>query len=165
MKEGNASYLARMKRDGSGRTKVVNNPISGIYGGISPDRRWITVSMPAGDASIGAIVAVPIEGGAPRKICEGFRPVAWAPDGSFFYIGVTRSSRSNAGKTLVIPLRPGESLPDLPALGIRGANDAAAFPGSRVIDGWAITPGRDPSAFAYVKATMHRNLFRIPLHH
>jgi hypothetical protein len=119
--------------------------------------------MPARDVSIGAIAAVPTGGGAPRKICDGFRPVAWAPDGSFFYIGVTRSSRSSPGKTLVIPLRPGESLPDLPASGIRGAKDAAAFPGSRLIDGWAITPGRDPSVFAYVKATMHRNLFRIPV--
>ena len=163
MKDGNASYLGRMKRDGSGRTKVVPDPISGFYGGISPDRRWITVSMPARDVSIGAIVAVPTDGGAPRKICNGFRPVAWAPNGKFFYIGVTRSSRSNPGKTLVIPLRPGESLPDFPASGIGGVKDAAVFPGSRLIDGWAITPGRDPSVFAYVQATMHRNLFRIPL--
>lgn len=35
-------------------------------------------------------------------------------------------------------------------------HDAAAFPGSRVIEGWAITPGPDPFVFAYVKATMQQ---------
>ena len=163
MREGTRNYLARMKRDGSGRSKVVPDPISGIYGGVSPDRRWVAVSMPAQDVRTGAIVAVPTNGGAPRRLCEGFRPVAWAPDGKFFYIGVTRSSRSRPGETLAIPLRPGESLPDLPPSGIRDAADAAAFPGSRIIAGWEITPGADPSVFAYVKRTMHRNLFRIPL--
>jgi Tol biopolymer transport system component len=163
MKDGNTNYLARMKKDGSDRTKVAPDPISGIYGGVSPDRRWVAVSIPATNVRTGAIVAVPTGGGAPRVICEGFCPVAWAPDGKFFYVGVARSSRTSPGKTLAIPLRPGESLPDLPASGIRGSDDAAAFPGSRVIEGWAMTPGPDPFVFAYVKATMHRNLFRIPL--
>ncbi|HUS07795.1 MAG TPA: hypothetical protein VMZ52_15930, partial [Bryobacteraceae bacterium] len=107
--------------------------------------------------------AAPTGGGAPRRICEGFRPVAWSPDGKFFYVGVKRSSRTASGKTLAIPLSPGETLPTLPAAGIRGLEDANAFPGARLIDGWAISPGPDPSVFAYVKTTMHRNLFRVPL--
>jgi eukaryotic-like serine/threonine-protein kinase len=163
MRDGNANYLARMKRDGSERSKVLHNPVSGIYGGVSPDRRWVAVSLPAPDDRTGAIVAVPTAGGIPRRICEGYRPVAWAPDGKYFYIGVARSSRTIPGKTLAIPLRPGESLPDLPASGIRGPDYTAVFPGSRVMEGWAITPGPNPSVFAYVKSTMHRSLFRIPL--
>jgi DNA-binding winged helix-turn-helix (wHTH) protein/Tol biopolymer transport system component len=162
-RDGNANYLARMNKDGSDRSKVAPYPISGIYGAISPDRRWIVASIPAPDVSVGAIVAVPTGGGAPRRICAGFRPVAWAPDGKFFYIGVARSSRTSPGKTLAIPVQTGETLPDLPASGIRGLDDAAAFPGSRLIEGWVISPGPDPSVFAYVKTTMHRNLFRIPL--
>jgi hypothetical protein len=58
---------------------------------------------------------------------------------------------------------PGETFPDLPASGIRGQADAGAFPGARLIDGWGISPAPDPSVFAYVKTTVHRNLFRIPL--
>jgi hypothetical protein len=54
-------------------------------------------------------------------------------------------------------------LPDLPVLGFRGLDDPSAFPGSRLIDGYEISPGPDPSIFAYVKTTMHRNLFRITL--
>ncbi|HUS05042.1 MAG TPA: winged helix-turn-helix domain-containing protein, partial [Bryobacteraceae bacterium] len=92
MREGNANYLARMKHDGSDRSKVTPYPISGIYGGISPDGRWVAVSVPAADVRTGAIMAAPTGGGAPRRICEGFRPVAWSPDGKFFYVGVKRSS-------------------------------------------------------------------------
>jgi hypothetical protein len=163
MREGNAHYLARMRKDGSERSKVLPDPVSGIYGGVSPDRRWIAVSLPRTDDRTGDIVAAPTAGGAPRRICEGFRPVAWAPDGRFFYVGVARSTRTSPGKTLAIPLRPGESIPAIVPSGIRGLEDAAAFPGSRVIEGWGITPGPDPSVFAYVKSTMDRNLFRIPL--
>jgi hypothetical protein len=143
---------------------VVSDPISRIYGGVSFTGPAVDGGKHAcTECQDRAIFAVPTRGGAPRRLCEGFRPVAWSPDGKFFYISVSRSSRSSPGKTLAIPLRPGESLPDLPASGIRGVGDAAAFHGSRVIEGWAITPGQDPSVFAYVKATMHRNLFRIPL--
>ena len=163
MKEGNTNYLARMNKDGFERSKVLPDPVSGIYGGVSPDRRWVVVSLPASDTQTGALAAVPTAGGVPRRICGGFRPVAWGPDGKFFYIGLSRNSRTSSGKTLAIPLRQGESLPDLPASGIRGMEDAAAFPRAYVIEGWAIAPGPDPSVFAYVKASMHRNLFRIPL--
>jgi len=163
MRDGNSNYLFRMRKDGSERSKVLPDPVSGIYGGVSPDRRWVAVSLPARDNRTGDIVAVPTAGGVPRRICEGFRPVAWAPDGRFFYVGLRRGTSTAPGKTLAIPLRPGESIPDLPVSGIRGPNDAAAFQGSRVIEGWGISPGPDPFMFAYVKTTMHANLFRIPL--
>ena len=109
-------YLARMKKDGSQiskRSSPIRSRASMVV--FHPDRRWIAVSLPAPNVKTGAIVAVPTEGGVPRRLCEGFCPVAWAPDGRFIYIGVTRSSRSSPGNTLAIPVRPSESVPDLPA--------------------------------------------------
>jgi phosphoglycolate phosphatase-like HAD superfamily hydrolase len=47
--------------------------------------------------------------------------------------------------------------------GIRRLDDLVALPGSRVIDGDRSSPGTDPSIYAYVKTTVHRNLFRISL--
>ena len=98
MRDGKANYLARMKRDGSDRSKVMPDPISGIYGGISPDRRWVAASIPAPDVSTGAIMAVPTDGGALRRICQGFRPVAWAPDGKFFTLGSRAAHATGSGK-------------------------------------------------------------------
>jgi hypothetical protein len=103
---------------------------------------------------------VPVAGGAPRRICSGC-PAIWGPDGTFLYLGVRGVSRESAGKTLAIPLPAGEMLPELPALGIVDLDDETAFPGSRLIDGYLISPGPDSSTFAYTKSTMHRNLFRI----
>jgi hypothetical protein len=78
-------------------------------------------------------------------------------------VGVTPSSRTSPGETLAIPLAQGQIFPKLPASGINGPDDVHVFPGARLIDGWEISPGPDPSIFAYTKVTMHRNLFRIPL--
>ena len=37
------------------------------------------------------------------------------------------------------------------------------FPGSLAIGVYGLSPGPDPSVYAYVKTTMQRNLFRSPL--
>jgi hypothetical protein len=162
LSDGKTHYLAQMNRDGSGRSKVVPYPIGNIQH-ISPDRRWITAIPPGG--SFGGTFAVPIAGGAPRRICSGC-PVIWGPDGNFLYVGVQRESRESPGKTRVFPLQPGEMLPKLPPLGMlapAAPDDPKLFPGSYLVDAYGISPGLDPAIFAYVKTTMHRNLFRITL--
>jgi Tol biopolymer transport system component/predicted Ser/Thr protein kinase len=148
LSEGRTHYLARMKRDGSERSRVSSYPIGNVQT-VSADRRWVVAISPFPDRMGGASMAVPVDGGPPM----------WAPDGKYLYVALERS----VGKTVAIPIPPGETFPNLPASGIRSLDDAVVFPGSRVIDGWGISPGPDPSTFAYVKTTVHRNLFRIPL--
>lgn len=158
LSDGKTHYLARMKRDGSERSHVAPYPIGNVQT-ISRDRRWVVAITGKPDGRGGVSMAVPIDGSPPRRICPRVCFVTWAPDGKFLYV-----AGLSADKTLAIPIPPGETFPNLPASGIRGLGDAAAFPGSRVIDGSNIAPGPDPSVFAYVKTTVHRNLFRIPLH-
>lgn len=160
--EENRHYVGRMNKDGSDRSRVAGHPIAGIQT-TSPDGRWIVAVMPLSDGSTAATMALPTSGGAPRRICENYCPVAWAPDGEYLYVGVERSSRSGPGKTLLIPMPGGGRLPRLPDSGIRGLEDGIELPGVRVIEAWDISPGPDPSIYAYVKTTVHRNLFRIPL--
>jgi hypothetical protein len=160
--DGKANYLTRIMKDGSQLARVFPEPIGNIYSA-SPDRRWIVVGRHVPDGSARPLIAIPTGGGAARQICENPCHAAWAPDGRFFYVEIEPSSRGNPGKTLAIPVPPGEALPRLPASGIRSVEDAAALPGVRLLDGWNITRGPDLSVFAYVKTTMHRNLFRIPL--
>jgi hypothetical protein len=78
-----------------------------------------------------------------------------------FYLGIDLGS--GPGKTVAIPVPPGQSLPELPATGIRTLDEAKALPGARVIDRRDISPGSDPSVYAYVKKWVHRNLYRIPV--
>jgi hypothetical protein len=154
-----ANYIGRMQRDGSARSKVVPYAINS-FRAVSPDRRWVAAGVPFVEGM--AVMAIPTESGSSRRIC-GDCLVAWAPDGKFLYVGIFPTLRSGLGKTLAIPIPAGETLPNLPASGIRGAEDAAAFAGARVLDGLGISPGPDPSRYAYVKTSVHRNLYRIPL--
>jgi Tol biopolymer transport system component len=160
--DGKANYLLRMRNDGSGRSRVVPYPIGNVQS-ISPDRQWIAVGLPLRDHSVGTIVAVPTAGGDPRLICPGYCAVQWDTAGKFFYVGLVHRSQHSAGKTVAIPLLPGKTLPDLPPAGIRELNDVQAFRGATIIEAWDISPGRDPSVYAFAKMTVHRNLFRIPL--
>ncbi len=87
----------------------------------------------------------------------------WAPDRKFFYVSVQATSQKDRGKSVAIPVPSGETLPVLPDKGILSLADGMALPGARLVDEGDISPGSDPSTFAYVKTSVHRNLFRIPL--
>jgi hypothetical protein len=152
--DGKANYIGRIRKHGSARSKLVSNSIADLHT-ISPDRRWVVAGVPA------APVAFPTREGSPRRICANECAVSWAPDGKFLYLGVERSSRTSTGKTVAIPVPPGQTFPNLPASGIRGIEDAKALPGARVLDRYDISPGLDPSVYAYTKTTVHRNLYRI----
>ena len=144
-----------MNRDGSGRSKVSPFPI-GQINDISSDRRWVS-GLAAGPP--GGTIAIPTTGGKPRVICRSCGNLAeWDSRGKFFYFNV-----DSLQKVWAIPTIAGEALPKLPPSGIGGLDLSSVFPGSRVIENFLISPGPDPSVYAYVKTTMRRNLFRIPL--
>ncbi len=162
--DGNAFYLAKMGRDGSGRTKIFPSPILDILG-MPPDRRFVLMGVPGATPSGGESAAFPLEGGPARMLwlCEfGCRPT-WSPDGKHFYLAVAPPSQKNpTGKTLVFPVPPGETFPSMLASGIRSEVEALDIPGAQVIHQANIGPGLG-STYAYVKPTIHANLFRIPL--
>jgi hypothetical protein len=125
----------------------------------SPDGNWLVVMAPASDRAAIDTIAIPAGGrGRPHVIGPGRYPVAWARDGRFVYVGVG----ANGTQSVAIPVTPGD-LPEFPGGGIRSREQAGAFRGARLIAGFDISPGPDPSTFAYLKTATHRNLFRISL--
>jgi DNA-binding winged helix-turn-helix (wHTH) protein/Tol biopolymer transport system component len=162
LSQDKANYLYRMNKNGSDRSRVVPYPVGNIEAA-SPDGRWIIVGTTSSKCGTGALAALSTEGGTERCICHEPCMATWAPDGRFLYLGLEPPSRTGPGKTIAIPVPPGETLPSLPATGVHGLDDIAAFQGARMINGWGISPGPDPSVFAFLKTTMHRNLFQIPL--
>jgi hypothetical protein len=161
--DGNAFYLAKMGRDGSGRAKIFPSPILDFFG-ISPDGRFAILGLPyrSNNPSRGHTVAFPLDGGPVRNLCQDCG-INWSPDGRRFYLRVAPPSQTNpAGKSLAFPVPPGETFPSWPAPGIRSEAEALAMPGAQVIRQANIGPGLG-STYAYVKPTIHANLFRIPL--
>jgi DNA-binding winged helix-turn-helix (wHTH) protein/Tol biopolymer transport system component len=161
--ENNFNHLGQMNRDGSGRSKAVPYPIS-TFMHTSPDRRWLMAIVPEFSAGkTAATMAVPTAGGSPHAICVYTCWGAWSPDGRFLYVSSDVRTRTNPGRTIAMPVARDTGLPDLPQGGITSLKHALSIPGSVVIEQDDVVPGPDPSTYAYVKTTAHRNLFRIHL--
>ena len=149
--ENNA--LIRIKKDGTGRSRVTAATVIEKFG-LSPDGKWV-IALLAGSGTF----AVPVDGGAPTRICARVCPSTWSSDGRWLYVGAPVAT----GKTYAIPVPSGRSLPDLPAEGI-DPGAAVGVPGARIIEHGSISPGADPSTYVFTKTDLQRNLFRIPLH-
>src|ERR1700728_2715726 len=161
--EGNKNYLEQINSDGSHRTKIFPYPIGEIQS-VSPGRRWVTAEVPrAPDTSLPAIMAIPLAHGAPQRICAPYCLTRWSTDGKFLFVSMEDSSRTSPGRSLAIPVGPGESLPDLPAGGIAPLAEPSVVQGAESVGRGALVPGKDPAHYAWVNITVHRNLYQISL--
>jgi len=161
--EGHSNYLEQMNLDGSNRSRVLPYPVIGIES-VSPARRWVIASVPhAPDTNGPAQMAIPMDGGTPRRVCASFCSAAWSTSGKFLFVQLEWPSSTSPGRILAIPVEPGESLPVLPPGGIPPQADPSVVEGSQLLSHADLVPGNDPSHFAYVNTTVHRNLYRISL--
>ena len=109
-------------------------------------------------------LAVPLDGGAPRPICDCAGGIAWAPNGRYLYVQIAAAtSGGSPGKTVAIPVPPGQTLPPLPENAVHNPAEWAKVPGVKIVNHDGIAPGPDPSTYAYCEITGHANLYRIPL--
>jgi serine/threonine protein kinase len=163
--EETTNWLVRIKKDGRERERITTAPVLEKFG-VSPDGELVIILSPgAGEDAVPAMLAVPIHGGAPKKICVPDCSSGWSSDGRFFYVeSVAKESANSPGKTLAIPVPAGKSLPDLPASGIDLSANGLAPRATRLIEHGSISPGPDPSIYVFTKTDLQRNLFRIPLH-
>jgi hypothetical protein len=162
--EGNVNYLEQMNQEGSGRSKVLPYPIIEVQG-ISPARKWLMAiaPYPEGDSMLPMTVAIPLAGGSPRRICAGYCLPVWSSSGKFLFVPVEASSPTTPGRSLVIPVGPGESLPEFPQGGIQPLAEPSVVPGAQSLNRADLVPGKDLSHYAYVNTAVHRNLYRISL--
>ena len=161
--EGSNNYLERMNPDGSHGSRVFQYPIA-EFQSVSPGRHWAIVNV-AGtqEGNRIAIMAIPLDGGVPRRICASYCVPMWSPDGKYLFVPVEDPSRTDPGRSLAIPLGPGETLPILPAGGIAPSAEPDVVRGAKSVARGELTPGTDPEHYAWVNTTVHRNLYRISL--
>jgi serine/threonine protein kinase len=144
------NYLYRVKQDGTGLERITETPILDKTR-VSPDGEWVLGFVAEGP------VAISVHDGTTRKIPGG----VWSLDGKFFYVQARAgNSITSAGKMYAIPVPPGKSFPELSA----SESDWAKMPGVQVIPHGVISPGPDPSVYAFTRTELKRNLFRIQLH-
>jgi hypothetical protein len=169
MSDGVTNYLFEMKIDGSNRRKVLAGPLIN-FKGVSPDHVLAVVSMPVDELPTTAVIALSLRDGSVTRICPAECLAKWSPDGSWFV--VQPSVGDDRGIAVSIPVAKGESIPRLPALGVRSAADAAALHGSTIVDvsaydtsGFAgsVAPGLSKDSFAFARTISHHNIFRVSI--
>jgi hypothetical protein len=164
-KERGATFVYRVKEDGSDLQKVIPTPVYFLFG-VSPDGKWIAVWVPGSSEEMqNAVMVYPVGGGFPTLICgtcpgrDTFFPpvVSWSPHRKLFYLSFWEQF------TYAVPLRPGQILPPLPASGIRSQEDAAALPGARTFPVRGAFAGPNASVYAFIKVATQRNIYRVPV--
>jgi serine/threonine protein kinase len=158
------TFLYRIKDDGSELHQMFPAKMLIVPFGVSPDGRWVPAQDPA---AWGSLMVYPAEGGTPTLICASCSapqgteripsPLSWTPDGRFVYLKFESS-------TYAIPLRPGQTLPPIPAGGFRSKEAVAALPGARLISEQdRVFPGPNPSVYSFTKVATQRNIYRVPV--
>ena len=162
VQEGGRTYAYRRKLDGSGRRKAIPDPIARVET-ISPDGQWLVTetAVDAPDVKRG-VVAFNLQTGRARRVCYGLCVVRWSLDAANFYIGLPGNSTSPNAHTYVLRLAPHQMFPELPPEGFKTETDVARLGGLQKVGSY-VRPGPDASHSAFNRATVHRNIFRIPL--
>ncbi|HKS95143.1 MAG TPA: hypothetical protein VJV74_03305, partial [Terriglobia bacterium] len=175
--EGKVNYVYRVKEDGTGLEKAIPDPVIFLTN-VSPDGKWVVAfAAIAGEEASAATMAYPVGGGASKRLCDRC-DVLWSRDGKFVDVsflswnanGAEQRESTKPHRTIMVPLTGSRTFADLAARGFKSEEQLAALPGARALDqpsaqpGQAIiVPGPEPSIYAFVKETVHRNLYRIPL--
>jgi serine/threonine protein kinase/Tol biopolymer transport system component len=154
---GNVSFVYGLGPEETTPKKLSTEPVSDL-GGISPrGDMWILDFIP--------VIAPTTQGASPIRVCS-FCGSAWGPGGKYFYVRFRDAGEMGGGKTIAIALPEGKELPNIPPSGFKSVEDVKGVDVVAEIDmkdKTVFAPGPSPSVYAYVKATVQRNLFRIPL--
>lgn len=157
-----SAFVYRVSADGTRRQKMLEQPVAGLRTA-SPDGRWFVARVQTEVDS--KQIAFPLGGGGPVLINTGSAWYwKWSNDQKLLYVSVPESSMAMlTGRTYVIPLAPDRTLPPIPNGGFQADSDLAKLPGVRTIDLFDVAPGPTPDVYAFSRASVQRNLYRIPL--
>jgi eukaryotic-like serine/threonine-protein kinase len=154
-------YVHRILPDGSGDEQIWDERIISL--GTSPDGRYLAVTLPLKEKQ--AEWKLELVDWAQKHI----QPVCndansyWSDDGKSFIATDGLGKRNRGAQTYVISLPVAGGMPELPANGLSSFSQFAELKHARTISARVIGPGRTADIYAYVKETVQRNLYRIPL--
>src|SRR6202046_173671 len=162
-RDGGGNFAYVIKPDGSGRRKILQEPI--IYvGGVSPDGKWLlALAAVQGEDEKGAIFAFPLAGGKPIRVCKSRCDVQWSGNGKYFLVSTAVDLANATSTTFAIPLRNGEMLPAIPAGGFDFDQASTPPSGTLVMNVGSIVVGPDPTIYAFRRLSRHANLYAIPI--
>jgi hypothetical protein len=148
--EGTATFVYRIRGDGSGLQKVLDAPIA-LMGDVSPDGRWIT--------GWNAVwYAFPLDG-RPPAVMGTTLLFDWSSDGKWASLF---GGPLPEGRSYLVPLSSGQALPRIPAEGFQTEQEITQLQGARRVD-FRTVPASSSDTYAFYRTTTQRNLYRIPV--
>jgi serine/threonine protein kinase len=153
--EGGLNFLYRMKADGTGRHKIIPDPILAIFA-VSRDGRWVVAASSNPDEEHPASVkAYAVDGSASTPLSVVECHLNWDVTGKFVYLLFPALSKGS----YVLPVMQDSGLPKIPSAGFATKDDLA---NAKAIP-WYVESALNPSVYAYTRENTRRNLYRIPL--
>jgi eukaryotic-like serine/threonine-protein kinase len=156
----NGSFVHRMRLDGSGDEQLWNQKV--ITVATSPDGRYLAVTVPGEKPSVWQLEIVDWAQKRVQPVCAD-AIAYWSDDAKSLIVVGGFGKAATRAPSYIISLA-GTSLPALPAKGLSNITQLAELPHVRVVPERLIGPGRSPDTYVYIKTTVQRNLYRIPLH-
>ena len=161
--ENGSRFVYTMNRDGTGRRQVLTDSVIDLTG-LSPDGKWLVTFMASSDPAVQRLtLAYPLTGRTPIRLCAPTCGIQWDLDGKHIYVTPQGQGVMSATKTYVVPLAKGQMFPPIPTGATLLNTILDKLPGVLVIDHPYVSPGPDPSIYAYDRYRTRSNLFRIPL--
>ena len=156
---------------------LTRDPVRYIHS-LSADGAWVVAGLDAANGRGGIqLTVISTNGEGSRVICSFCGggagparilapPLSWSRDGKALLVSAQFIAPAGAfgpDYTLVVPLRPGTSFPDLPETGIRSIEDLVRLPGARRVAKQNVLPGATPEQLFVYEPTTLRNLYRVQL--
>jgi WD40 repeat protein len=153
--EGTSAFLYRVQEDGSQLRKAFDAPIVALSAE-SPDRNWLALGS-------GGVVIFRVGGGAPLRtqIRASATTLKWSGDGKHLF--VQGKGANNLDKAYILPLSPGQMVPESIVHGLPSEPEILKLPGARVIPLSNVVPGPTADIYAFTRESVQRNLYRIPV--
>jgi hypothetical protein len=156
--------ISRIRFDGSGDENIWKTEF--WRGAVAPNGRNLALVTRSPDESSGPRFKLNIidwQSGRSVPICTNC--VGWWSDnGDWFAIAEENGSGERPAATYILPTGTETGLPEVPRGGFATLADAARAKGVHVINSLGeLGLGSTPDRYAFVRETVHRNLYRIPL--
>jgi Tol biopolymer transport system component len=160
--EGGKNYIYTRKQDGSGRNKLLEEPILEL-GAVSPDGRWLMVWQKEDKDKDHPyrVRAYPNGGGTPVVVCRSMCQVAWSVDGKYLYLSL-QFGPMDTFQTHLFPVRSEVGLPKLPPEGLGKPEDLKESSKSTVLP-QLVDSMLGPEKYSYTRSNVRRNIYRIPI--
>ena len=154
------NYLCAEKADGSGKRKIIPDPILELRE-VSPDGRWTAVIQRNDQDKDHRFytMLIPNSGGPPIILCRTYCYNDWSQDGKFMAVSIAHGEDLHF--FYLLPVRKETGLPDLPTDGFSVEQPAKQF--ERAIRIPVADSILTSTKFSYARYSTRRNIFRIPI--